>query len=121
MTMHGQPEASWETKAAFMRRHNAVEACWDHVGDLVTLKLGPPPAPPRPPGPAAQMAQRFAHATGQQMPDARARQRHETMFAASSLKPPFPGTVPTPDSDVPRAVRAKRADVTGGPKKRTKR
>lgn len=122
-------DRQWAEKAAFMRDVGATYAEWGDDGEsnLVKLQLAPlaVAAPARPLGPAAQMAARFQESTGQQMSvgEQRARQRHETMFAATSVRPPFPSDKPaTSGSDVPRAVRAKQDAVTGGrKKKRSKR
>lgn len=109
-TSKPRPDAaleSWEAKAAFMRRHNAVHATWDTVGDLLSLQVAPAqePQPARPPGPARRMAEHLEAAA--------AKRRHDTLFAACSVRPKFEKPEPAP-SRVPRAVRAKQEAAEGG-------
>lgn len=113
----------WTTKAAFMREVGATYAEWTPINSceelLTKLTLGPAPVT-RPMGPAARMAQSFQASTGESMSRDRARQRHETMFAASSIRPRLQNDpAPVATDDVPRAVRA-RQDVKRGTVKRKK-
>lgn len=99
----------WEAKAAFMRSVNAVHAEWSQ--DFLTkLVLGPAPVA-RPAAPAeAPQPKGIA---------ARLMKQHEIQFAHSRMKPPL--ALPSPDSDVPRAVRAKQGTSRGSTAKASKR
>ncbi|HET9045099.1 MAG TPA: hypothetical protein VFN70_18215 [Burkholderiales bacterium] len=100
----------WDRQAAFMRKHAAVHAEWAEIGGRVVLTrliLGPPPEPPRPAAPAPKPTTGIAKSL---------LERHNVQFAASRMKPPFEAPK-TPESDVPRAVRAKTASAGRGSKK----
>lgn len=99
--------ASWDEKAAFMRRVNATSATWDEVGDLRSLTLQS--VQPQPPRPAAASQERPL-GPAQRMAEA-AKRRHEIMFAASSVRPKL--VTDEPESVVPRGARVKEAAAHG--------
>lgn len=91
--------SDWDEKVDFMRRAQAVHAEWDAAGGLMKLTLAPQvpvmPAPgPRPVGDLAKALEQ------------RRRERHDVMFAATSVRPRLEPKE-TPQSVVPRAVRAR--------------
>lgn len=105
------PLSDWRAKATFMQSVGATHATWDTSGELLSLTLAARVAiVERPPGPAARMAE-FHQAAALE-------RQHNTMFAASRVKPKFTAPAPPP-SVVPRAVRAKeeaakRGESNGG-------
>ena len=88
-----------------MREVCAIQAEWTYDGELVKLMLAPEAPkrivsdePPKKDSPAKRLMR-----------------MHETMFAATRMKPPFRGE--TGSADVPRAVSAERAAARRGTKK----
>ncbi len=108
----------WKAKAAFMRDAGASHAIWTDDGALSSLVLFPSSAP-RVLGPAQRLASTLpeglvAGAVKGTMTGvlSAAQRHHDTLFAASSVKPPY-SPAPVPESAVPRAVRAKEAAARG--------
>lgn len=118
----------WIEQAQFMRTVGAVHAEWcvqgagEHLSlELVKLTLAPAPPAPRP----AQVSTTTPPArTGgaTERPAASLARMHETMFAASRMRPKMRVVVdsaqrPIEDvTDVPRAASAKKAAARGAKK-----
>ena len=130
--------------AKVAREHGITHLSVSEDGATIAADFAPAPQPQpirQNLGPAARMAENFnAQISARQQANAsfgdqarmqaqhaagaaqRAQQRHETMFAATSVRPAFLAPQPpTPESAVPRAVRAKEAAAKGGKPSRKKR
>jgi hypothetical protein len=96
-----------EAKALFMAKHHLTHATWNECGDLTSATRAiVESAPAREPRTAEEL-----HAALIEQRKRLEAQKHETMFAHTSIRPKLIASEPDP-SVVPRAVRA-RADARG--------
>jgi hypothetical protein len=106
----------WDVQAKFMRDHGATAAEWcfssGGVTVLTKLVLGPVPVV-RPVSPAEPKPVPTRGIAASLM------KQHEVQFAHSRVRPPM--KLPGAESDVPRAVSAKRDVAHGRTKKAQKR